>query len=248
MAALVSRPSSFPSASLCWPMDCANTSGSPTRQTTNVRTMTFFLSRVSISVWPPSYTRRRMSSQMAWSIGQGSFQCSPAPVSARSGRPKRVTRTACPSRTTNAVAWNAMASSACAPDDSRAASAAISLHQPQLASVALDASVQHREVSSRRDRSRASPGAAGSGTPAARRDTRTRACGSSRLRQPPCPAPRLPPRGLHWTARPRRPRRPGRSGCGRPGPRRPQWSCPARPRRPPDSRGPRARAGASRPP
>ena len=54
MAALVSRPSSLPSAPLSLPIACVKVSGSPIRQTTNVRAMMFFLSRVSISVWPVS--------------------------------------------------------------------------------------------------------------------------------------------------------------------------------------------------
>ena len=36
-------------------------------------------------------------------MGQGSFQCRPACVAARTGRPKRVTNTVCPSGTTTAL-------------------------------------------------------------------------------------------------------------------------------------------------
>ena len=104
IAAFVSRPSSLASAPPSLPIAWVKASGSPIRQTTNVRAMMFFLSRVSISVCPVSYTRRRMSSNTARSIGHGSFQCRPVCVAARNGRPKRVTSTACPSRTTTAVA------------------------------------------------------------------------------------------------------------------------------------------------
>ncbi len=81
--------------------------------------MMFFLSRVSISVWPVSYTRRRMSIVVVWSIGHGNFQCNPGSVSAATGRPNRVTSATSPSRTTTEAAWKPIATSARVPTIAR---------------------------------------------------------------------------------------------------------------------------------